>query len=86
MGRKHAPAVASACALAAIAALALRGGGAPAQPPNLPLPSLNDGHARKAILSFVARVTKEGGPDFVAPAERIAVFDNDGTLWSEQPV
>jgi phosphoserine phosphatase len=53
---------------------------------NPALPSWNDGPARKAILSFVARVTKVGGPDFVAPAERIAVFDNDGTLWSEQPM
>ena len=51
-----------------------------------PLPSWSDGSARKAILAFVERVTKEGGPDFVAPAERIAVFDNDGTLWSEQPM
>jgi phosphoglycolate phosphatase-like HAD superfamily hydrolase len=51
-----------------------------------PLPSWNDGSARKAILAFVERVTKEGGPDFVAPAARIAVFDNDGTLWSEQPI
>jgi phosphoserine phosphatase len=51
-----------------------------------PLPSWNDGNARKAILSFVARVTKIGGPAFVPPAERIAVFDNDGTLWSEQPM
>jgi phosphoglycolate phosphatase-like HAD superfamily hydrolase len=51
-----------------------------------PLPSWNDGRARAAILSFVERVTREGGPDFVAPASRIAVFDNDGTLWSEQPM
>src|SRR5262245_65724086 len=51
-----------------------------------PLPSWNDGPAEKAILEFVARVTKEGGPDFVPPAERIATFDNDGTLWSEQPI
>ena len=51
-----------------------------------PLPSWNDGSARKAILAFMQRVTTEGGPDFVAPAERIAVFDNDGTLWSEQPM
>lgn len=51
-----------------------------------PLPSWNDGPARAAILDFVARVTWEGGPDHVPPAERIAVFDNDGTLWCEQPV
>ena len=40
----------------------------------------------KSIIDFVARVTKEGGPDFVAPEERIATFDNDGTLWIEQPM
>ena len=51
-----------------------------------PLPSWNDGASRSAILDFVARVTREGGPDFVAVPERIAVFDNDGTLWSEQPI
>lgn len=50
------------------------------------LPSWNDGAAKSAILDFVARVTKENGPDFVPPAERIATFDNDGTLWCEQPV
>jgi phosphoglycolate phosphatase-like HAD superfamily hydrolase len=51
-----------------------------------PLPSWNDGAAKTAILDFVARVTKEGGPDYVRPAERIATFDNDGTLWCEQPL
>jgi hypothetical protein len=51
-----------------------------------PLPSWNDGPAKKAITDFVAKVTKEGSPDFVAPADRVAVFDNDGTLWSEQPM
>ena len=50
------------------------------------LPSWNDGAAKKSIVNFVAKVTKEGSPGFVAPAERIAVFDNDGTLWCEQPV
>jgi phosphoglycolate phosphatase-like HAD superfamily hydrolase len=49
------------------------------------LPSWNDGPSKSAIASFVTRVTKEGSPDFVPPAERIAVFDNDGTLWCEQP-
>ena len=49
-----------------------------------PLPSWNDGPARTAILDFVARVTAEGGPDYVPPPERIATFDNDGTLWTEQ--
>jgi hypothetical protein len=51
-----------------------------------PLPSWNEGAARSAILDFVARVTKEGGAEFVPPAERIATFDNDGTLWCEQPM
>ena len=50
------------------------------------LPSWNDGAAKKSVVNFVAKVTKEGGTDFVPPAERIAVFDNDGTLWSEQPM
>jgi phosphoglycolate phosphatase-like HAD superfamily hydrolase len=49
------------------------------------LPSWNDGAAKKSIVEFVQKVTKEGGADFVPPAERIAVFDNDGTLWAEQP-
>jgi len=51
-----------------------------------PLPSWNDGATKQAIEDFVARVTKEGGPDFVSPADRIATFDNDGTLWTEQPI
>ena len=51
-----------------------------------PLPSWNDGPAKQAIVDFVAKVTKEGSPDFVPPAERIATFDNDGTLWAEQPM
>jgi phosphoglycolate phosphatase-like HAD superfamily hydrolase len=50
------------------------------------LPSWNDGAAKKSVMEFVMKVTKEGGPDFVPPAERIAVFDNDGTLWAEQPI
>ncbi|MEK1940240.1 MAG: HAD family hydrolase [Pseudomonas sp.] len=50
-----------------------------------PLPAWNDGPAKSAIVSFVEAVTKEGSDDFVPAAERIAVFDNDGTLWSEQP-
>lgn len=53
---------------------------------NDPLPSWNDTPARRAIVDFVGRVTKAGGPNFVAPAERIATFDNDGTLWVEQPM
>jgi phosphoglycolate phosphatase-like HAD superfamily hydrolase len=50
------------------------------------LPSWNEGPARQAILNFVAAATKQGGPDFVPEPERIAAFDNDGTLWSEQPI
>jgi phosphoglycolate phosphatase-like HAD superfamily hydrolase len=50
-----------------------------------PLPSWNDGPVKQAIVQFVAKVTKKG-PDYVAPAERIATFDNDGTLWAEQPL
>ena len=49
-----------------------------------PLPSWNDTASKQAITAFVTKVTSEG-PDFVPPAERIAVFDNDGTLWAEQP-
>jgi phosphoserine phosphatase len=51
-----------------------------------PLPSWNDTAPRKAIVAFVERVTKPGSPDFVPPAERIATFDNDGTLWAEKPI
>ncbi len=50
-----------------------------------PLPSWNEGAAKRSLVDFVGRVTREGGPDYVPPAERIAVFDNDGTLWAEQP-
>lgn len=50
-----------------------------------PLPSWNDLASKRAILDFVARTTTEGSPDFVKPYDRIAVFDNDGTLWPEQP-
>jgi hypothetical protein len=59
-------------------------GQAPAQ--TNPLPSWNDGPAKSAILDFVAKVTKEGSPDFVPVPERIATFDNDGTLWCEHPM
>src|SRR5258708_4317219 len=50
------------------------------------LTSWNDSAAKSAITDFVGRVTREGGPDYVKPEERIAVFDNDGTLWTEQPM
>jgi hypothetical protein len=51
-----------------------------------PLPSWNDGTTKKAIIEFVSKVTKEDGSEFVSPPERIATFDNDGTLWAEQPM
>ncbi|WP_395607387.1 HAD family hydrolase [Pseudomonas sp. B22129] len=50
-----------------------------------PLPSWNEGPSKKQIIAFVQAVTTEGSQDYVKPAERIAVFDNDGTLWTEQP-
>jgi phosphoserine phosphatase len=52
---------------------------------NLPLESWNDGAVKRSIVDFVRRVTTEGSPDFVPIPDRIAVFDNDGTLWAEQP-
>jgi phosphoglycolate phosphatase-like HAD superfamily hydrolase len=61
-------------------------GAAVAQPATDPLPSWNDGPVKQSIVDFVARVTADGSADFVPPAERIATFDNDGTLWTEQPV
>ena len=51
-----------------------------------PLPSWNDTTSRQAIIQFVEKVTKQGSADFVPVAQRIATFDNDGTLWSEQPM
>jgi phosphoglycolate phosphatase-like HAD superfamily hydrolase len=66
----------------ALGAIAFRGALAQADP----LPSWNGGAVKTSITSFVARVTSQGGPDFVPPDERLATFDNDGTLWAEQPV
>ena len=51
-----------------------------------PLPSWNDGKAKQSILDFVANVTREGSANFVPVPQRIATFDNDGTLWVEQPM
>lgn len=51
-----------------------------------PLPSWNEGAAKNSITAFVAKVTTQGSPDFVPPAQRIATLDNDGTLWCEQPM
>ena len=51
-----------------------------------PLPSWNDGKAKQSIIDFVTKVTTPGSPDFVPVAQRIATFDNDGTLWCEKPL
>ena len=51
-----------------------------------PLPSWNDTAPKKAVIAFVEKVTTDGSPEFVPPARRIATFDNDGTLWAEQPI
>ena len=69
--------------LALVAGLILSG---PALAQTDPLPSWNDTPTKAAILDFVTRVTTEGGPDFVPVADRIATFDNDGTLWVEHPI
>jgi hypothetical protein len=69
----------------AISFLALPGSSL-SQGPADPLPSWNDGAAKQAIVAFVKATTTEGGPQFVPPPERIATFDNDGTLWVEQPM
>jgi hypothetical protein len=58
----------------------------PAPAPEASLPSWNDGAAQQAIIDFIDKTTTEGSPDFIPMADRIAVFDNDGTLWSEQPI
>jgi phosphoglycolate phosphatase-like HAD superfamily hydrolase len=55
-------------------------------PATEPLSSWNDTATKKAIVTFVERVTQQGSPDLVPPPERIATFDNDGTLWAEQPI
>jgi phosphoglycolate phosphatase-like HAD superfamily hydrolase len=76
-------AIGRACVALAVATVSYCGcaGKAPA-----PLPSWRDAAAKLAITEFVSKVTKEGGTEFVPPSERIAVFDNDGTLWAEQPL
>jgi hypothetical protein len=51
-----------------------------------PLSSWNEGKTKESTIKFVETVTRKGSPEFVSPAERIAAFDNDGTLWSEQPL
>jgi phosphoserine phosphatase len=69
--------------LAVVAALAA---GIPASAQTDQLPSWNDGPAKQAIVAFVQATTTPGGPKFVPPAERIATFDQDGTLWVEHPM
>jgi len=71
-------------ALGALGLATLAATSAQAQPAD-PLPSWREGPRKRALLDFVAAVTTEGGAEFVPPAARIAVFDNDGTLWVEQP-
>ncbi len=80
--------LASSAFLAAVLAVALAAGlSSPARAQAAdPLPSWNAGATRSAILDFVKATTTPGGPDFVPPADRIATFDQDGTLWVEQPV
>ena len=70
----------------ALATTAVGLGGIPAQAQSDPLPSWNDGATKQAITAFLARVTSQGGPDFVPVDQRIATFENDGTLWVEQPM
>ena len=70
----------------AVAVISSVFGGAAAQPAGDPLPSWNDGAAKKAIVEFVQATTTEGSPKFVPPPERIATFDQDGTLWVEHPM
>ncbi|MFC7476299.1 HAD family hydrolase [Dankookia sp. GCM10030260] len=69
-----------------LAAAALALAAAPAAAAGDPLPAWRDGAAKRGILDFVARTTRRGAPGYLPPAERIAVFDNDGTLWVEQPL
>src|SRR5262245_17671270 len=77
--------VALLAALSAVGLVALPPGEAKPEKDD-PLPSWNDTPTKKALLDFVARVTVKDGKDFVPVAERIATFDNDGTLWCEQPM
>ena len=56
------------------------------QPALVALRLWNDRAAKQAIMDFVGRVTEDAGPDYVEPAARVAVFDNDGTLWTEKPL
>ena len=84
MGKKN-PSRSVVLLLLLLPVLAAGPSGQPSSGPD-PLPSWNDSASKNAIRNFVARVTASSGPDFVPVAERIAVFDNDGTLWSEHPM
>jgi len=93
MATRHRASRASALAIAVVAAFATTGACSLERPARGPtagttdvLPSWADTPTRQAIVDFVARVTTEGSPDFVPPGERLATFDNDGTLWVEHPV
>jgi phosphoserine phosphatase len=74
------------CVIAGAASLALCAGAAAAPQSANPLPSWSEGKAKHSVMGFVSAVTTPGSADFVPAAERIAVFDNDGTLWAEQPM
>ena len=76
----------SSLAMLPILSASLRSNSAVAQAQRDPLPSWNEGATKASILDFVARVTTQGGPFFVPVDQRIATFDNDGTLWVEQPM
>jgi hypothetical protein len=76
----------SSLAMLPVLSAALRSTPALAQTQRDPLPSWNEGATKASILDFVARVTTQGGPSFVPVDQRIATFDNDGTLWVEQPM
>jgi phosphoglycolate phosphatase-like HAD superfamily hydrolase len=76
----------SSLAMLPVLSASLRSTPAVAQAQRDPLPSWNEGATKASILDFVARVTTQGGPNFVPVEQRIATFDNDGTLWVEQPM
>src|SRR5437763_10537399 len=76
----------SSLAMLPVLSASLRSTSAVAQAQGNPLPSWNEGATKASILDFVARVTTQGGPFFVPVDQRIATFDNDGTLWVEQPM
>src|SRR5437764_13642111 len=76
----------SSLALLPLLSASLRSPAAQAQAQRDPLPSWNEGATKSSILDFIARVTTQTGPYFVPTEQRIATFDNDGTLWVEQPM